>query len=120
MLIIAGSSWIVTILAAPRESGGITLPGMFDGDPVEHLHRPAACGARSAAASSRTLQAAAVAAVGAIVLGFVLSLMRSSDRLGARCPTAWLIEFLRGMPVLLHDAASSCSVALDRRRSGRS
>ena len=48
-----------------------------------------------------TLQAAAVAAVGAIALGVVLSLMRSSSIAWLRIPTGWLIEFLRGMPVLL-------------------
>ena len=30
VLILAGLTWIVLTLAAPRESGGITLPGYFD------------------------------------------------------------------------------------------
>jgi glutamate transport system permease protein len=48
-----------------------------------------------------TLQAAAVAAVGAIALGIVFSLLRSSRIAWVRIPIAWLLEFLRGMPVLL-------------------
>ena len=48
-----------------------------------------------------TLQAAAIAAVGAIILGIVLSLLRSSRLAWVRIPTAVVIEFFRGMPVLL-------------------
>ena len=48
-----------------------------------------------------TLRAAGVAAVGAIALGIVLSLLRSSTIAWVRVPTAVFIEFFRGMPVLL-------------------
>jgi glutamate transport system permease protein len=48
-----------------------------------------------------TLQVAFYGAILAISLGMVLSLLRSSDRPGVRIPTTVVLEFLRGMPVLL-------------------
>jgi len=48
-----------------------------------------------------TLQVAFYGAILAISLGLVLSLLRSSDRPGVRIPTTVVLEFLRGMPVLL-------------------
>ena len=49
----------------------------------------------------RTLHAALVAAVLAILLGIVFSLLRSSHIAWIRIPTAVVLEFTRGMPVLL-------------------
>ena len=48
-----------------------------------------------------TLTAAAVAAVIAFPLGLVLCLMRISDVAWIRIPTRIVLEFLRGMPVVL-------------------
>jgi glutamate transport system permease protein len=48
-----------------------------------------------------TLSAAAVAAVIAFPLGLLLCLMRISDVAGIRIPTRIVLEFLRGMPVVL-------------------
>ncbi len=100
VLIAAGLLWVVMILAAPRESGGITLPGMFDGTRWSIFLDPAVWGSIGRGVVA-TLQAAAVAAVGAIALGIAFSLLRSSTIAWVRIPTAWLLEFLRGMPVLL-------------------
>ncbi len=99
-LILAGAFWVYTLLAAPRESGGITLPGMFDASRWNIFADPQVW-AFIWEGVLATLRAAAVAGVGAIVLGIALSLMRSSTIAWVRVPTAWLIEFLRGMPVLL-------------------
>lgn len=100
VVILAGLAWVFSILAAPRESGGIILPGMFDSSRWESFAEPALWGTiwRGIVA---TLQAAAIAAVGALALGVVLSLLRSSPNAWIRIPTGWLIEFFRGMPVLL-------------------
>jgi glutamate transport system permease protein len=87
-------------LAAPRVSGGINLPGMFDPTRWNIFIDPAVWGAIGRGVVA-TLQAAAVAAVGAIALGVVFSLLRSSLIAWIRIPTTWLLEFLRGMPVLL-------------------
>lgn len=99
-LIVAGAVWVILTLAAPRDSGGITLPGMFDPTRWNIFTDPAVWGFIGEGVIA-TLQAAAVAAVGAIVVGVVLSLLRSSLIPWVRIPTAWVIEFFRGMPVLL-------------------
>lgn len=100
IVILAGLAWIIITLAAPRESGGITLPGMFDSTRWSIFLDTQLWGSIGRGIVA-TLQAAAVAAVGAIALGVLLSLMRSSSIAWLRIPTGWLIEFLRGMPVLL-------------------
>ncbi|WP_374977690.1 ABC transporter permease subunit [Microbacterium trichothecenolyticum] len=100
LLILAGAAWVIMTLAAPRTSGGINLPGMFDGSRWNIFTDPAVWGF-IAEGIVATLQAAAVAAVGAIALGILLSLLRSSLIPWVRIPTAWVIEFFRGMPVLL-------------------
>jgi glutamate transport system permease protein len=48
-----------------------------------------------------TLQAALYSAVLAILLGMVISLLRMSSRAGIRVPVTVVLEFLRGLPVLL-------------------
>ena len=100
VLIIGGAIWVILSLAPPRASGGITLPGMFDPTRWNIFADPEVWGAIGRGVVA-TLQAAAVAAVGAIVLGIAFSLLRSSLIAWVRVPTAWLLEFLRGMPVLL-------------------
>lgn len=100
VLIVAGLTWMILTLAAPRESGGITLPGMFDGSRWNIFTDPVVWGSIGRGIVA-TLQAAAVAAVGAILLGIVFSLLRSSLIGWVRVPTALVLEFLRGMPVLL-------------------
>jgi len=48
-----------------------------------------------------TLRIAGIAAVIAIALGMALALLRSSEHRSVRIPTTIVLEFLRGMPVLL-------------------
>jgi glutamate transport system permease protein len=100
LLILGAAVWVIMTLAAPRTSGGINLPGMFDPSRWDIFADPAVWGF-IAEGIVATLQAAAVAAVGAIILGIALSLLRSSLIPWVRIPTAWVIEFFRGMPVLL-------------------
>ena len=52
-------------------------------------------------ATWNTLTAFAVAAVGAIILGFVLALGRMSDHAWLRVPIGWIVEILRAIPVLV-------------------
>ncbi|KJL44266.1 MULTISPECIES: amino acid ABC transporter permease [Microbacterium] len=52
-------------------------------------------------ATWNTLSAFAVAAVGAIALGFVLALGRMSDHAWLRIPVGWIVEILRAIPVLI-------------------
>ncbi|MGQ2915372.1 amino acid ABC transporter permease [Microbacterium aurantiacum] len=100
IVILAALAWLVWILATPRVSGGVPVPAILDPVRWDIFADPEVWGAIGRGVVA-TLQAAAVAAVGAIVLGVALSLMRSSTIAWVRLPTAWLIEFLRGMPVLL-------------------
>jgi len=98
--IIALLVWAFLILAEPRQSGGITVPGMFDASRWSIFTDPQVW-AFIGQGVLGTLRAAGIAAVGAIVLGVLFSLLRSSEIAWVRIPTAWLLEFLRGMPVLL-------------------
>ncbi|GAA5101209.1 amino acid ABC transporter permease [Microbacterium yannicii] len=52
-------------------------------------------------ATWNTLAAFGVAAVGAIILGFVLALGRMSDHAWVRVPVSWIVEILRAIPVLI-------------------
>ena len=52
-------------------------------------------------AAGRTLGAFAVAAVGALALGFVLAIGRLSDHAWVRWPVTAVVEFLRAVPVLV-------------------
>lgn len=100
VIIAALLGWVALILATPRESGGIIVPGMFDPSRWSIFADPELWGAIGRGVIA-TLQAAAVAAVFALALGVAFSLMRSSNIAWVQIPTGWLIEFLRGMPVLL-------------------
>lgn len=94
-------AWGILILNTPRESGGITLPGMFDPSRWDILADPEFWSFVVFTGVWNTLRAAIVAAVLAIALGVVLALLRSSPVGWIRIPTAIVIEFFRGMPVLL-------------------
>lgn len=52
-------------------------------------------------ATLATLGAFAAAAVGAVILGFVLAIGRLSDHGWLRRPIGWIVEFLRAVPVLV-------------------
>ena len=101
VLILLGLAWIALTLAAPRESGGITLPGYFDPSRWDIFADPEVWSFIIFQGVLGTLRAALTAAVFAIVLGVIFSLLRSSEIAWIRIPTAIVLEFLRGMPVLL-------------------
>ena len=92
--------WAILTLAAPRQSSGIALPGSFDPgrwdiftDP--RVWRDIGLGALA------TLEAAAVAAVLALAIGIAFSILRTSASAWVRLPATVVLEFFRGMPVLL-------------------
>jgi len=101
VVILGGLVALYFFLAAPRvNAGGVAQPGMFDpsrwailGDLA--LWRTVWRGL------SATLQMAGVAAVLALVMGVVLSMARTARLAVIRIPATIVIEFLRGMPVLL-------------------
>ncbi|WP_173921837.1 amino acid ABC transporter permease [Agromyces sp. Marseille-P2726] len=101
IVILAGLGWIAWTLAQPRESGGITLPGYFDPSRWDIFADPEVWQFIVFQGVLGTLRAALTAAVIAVALGVVFSLLRSSTIAWIRIPTAIVLEFLRGMPVLL-------------------
>jgi glutamate transport system permease protein len=99
-VLIAGVVWIAFTLAQPRESSGLKLPGYFApsrwdifADPV--VWRFIGQGLLN------TLQAAAVAAAMALVIGVLFAMLRTSVYAAVRIPATVVLEFFRGMPVLL-------------------
>lgn len=100
VVVVAVVGWGLWILSQPALSGGIMVPGRFDPSRWDIFADPAVWSFIGEGVLA-TLRAAAVAAVLALVLGVAFSLMRSSEKAWVRVPTAWLLEFFRGMPVLL-------------------
>jgi glutamate transport system permease protein len=101
VLILAGLGWIVYTLAGERESGGITLPGYFDASRWDIFADGELWSFIVLQGVLGTLRAALTASVLAVALGVILSLLRSSEIAWIRRPTAVVLEFIRGMPVLL-------------------
>jgi glutamate transport system permease protein len=100
VLVIGGLLWMFLVLNSPKESGDITLPGMFDESRWDIFANPEVWTFIGQGVWN-TLRAALVASVLAVALGVVLSLLRSARNPWIRIPTAVVIEFFRGMPVLL-------------------
>ncbi|SIO15102.1 amino acid ABC transporter permease [Agromyces cerinus] len=101
VVIVGGLAWMVWTLAQPRESGGIILPGFFDASRWNIFADPEVWQFIIFDGVLGTLRAALTAAVFAIAIGVLFSLLRSSEHAWIRVPTSVVLEFLRGMPVLL-------------------
>lgn len=97
LLILAGLTWVVLTLAAPRGD----LPGYFDPSRWEPFTDPLVWQRIFTVGVWGTLSAALTASVFALILGVIFSLMRSAQTAWIRVPTAVVLEFIRGMPVLL-------------------
>ncbi len=100
VVIAALVAWLIVILATPRISGGVPVPAILDPSRWD-IFAYTEVWTFIGGGVLNTLRAFAVAAVGAIVLGVVFALLRSSDHAAVRVPVAVVMEFLRGMPVLL-------------------
>lgn len=100
-LILAGLVGIVLFLAAPRvNAGGVAQPGMLDPSRWDILLDRAMWRAIGRGLTA-TLQMAGVAAVLALAFGVLVSLARTARSRFIRIPAIVLVEFFRGMPVLL-------------------
>ncbi len=101
VLIGAGLTWLVLTLAAPRTiANGTVLPGLFDASRLDILGRADLwLGLWNALLS--TLQLAAVGAIFAMVVGMGFLFARTASSRWVRTPAAIVLEFFRGMPVLL-------------------
>ena len=101
ILILACLAWLVYILASPRISAnGAETPGMFDPSRTDILADPVIWQAVWRGLLG-TLEMAAVAAVLAMIVGIAFSFARTARSAWIRTPTAVVLEFFRGMPVLL-------------------
>jgi glutamate transport system permease protein len=97
LAIAGGLVWMFLTLNAPRGD----LPGYFDPSRWDIFADPTLWRYMFVAGVWGTLRAALTAAVIALVLGIVFSLLRSARNPWIRIPTAVVLEFIRGMPVLL-------------------
>ena len=101
VLILAGLVAMVIFLASPRvNAGGVAQPGILDPSRWDIL-LDLAYWRRIGVGLTATLQMAGVAAVLAIIIGILLSLARTARFAFIRVPASILVEFFRGMPVLL-------------------
>ncbi|MGL4340097.1 MAG: amino acid ABC transporter permease [Rhodoglobus sp.] len=99
--IVVGLFALYLALAAPRVSAnGAQLEGMFDQSRWDILNDRAVWRGIGSGILG-TLQMAASAAVGALVFGVLLSFGRTARTAWIRVPITVLLEFFRGMPVLL-------------------
>ncbi len=91
VVIAAAAGWVIWRFAAT---------GQFAADKWE-IFTYATIWQRLLDGALATLAAFAAAAVGALVLGFILAIGRLSDRAWVRIPVGWVTEVLRAVPVLV-------------------
>jgi glutamate transport system permease protein len=101
ILVAGGLLWLILALGAPKPSAnGAIQPGMWDPTRWDALLDVEVWRTLGRGAVA-TLTMAGVAAVFAIILGIVFSFARAADHKIIRVPAAIILEFVRGMPVLL-------------------
>ncbi len=102
IVIVAFFFWMYVTLAAPRvnATSGVETPGMFDASRWDIMADPIVWQSFGEA-TLNTLRMAAVAAVLAILIGVLFSFGRASRITWIRVVTGVILEFVRGIPVLL-------------------
>ncbi|RRJ87967.1 amino acid ABC transporter permease [Gulosibacter macacae] len=95
--------WFIFALGQPRTTAaGAELPGLWDPSRWDiFLEGEVWQGLLWRGLVMGTLRAAAVAAVLAVIVGIIFALGRMSKHAFIRVPTTVILEFFRGMPVLL-------------------
>lgn len=94
-------TWLILTLAAPRiTAAGSEQPGLFDASRWDIFLDLAVWRALWRGVLA-TLQMAAVAGVLAMIIGVLFSFGRTARARFIRIPTSVVLEFLRGMPVVL-------------------
>lgn len=93
--------WVIVTLALPRTTAtGAVQPGLFDISRWDIFNDRAVWRAIGGGYLN-TLRMAAVAAIFAIVIGVLFSFGRTARHAAIRIPVTVVLEFFRGMPVLL-------------------
>ena len=100
ILVASFLAWAIFALAAPRVSSGVTRPGSFDPSRWDIFADPRVWRDIGFGVAS-TLCAAAVAGALALAIGIAFSTLRTSSFRAVRVTTTVVLEFVRGMPVLL-------------------
>lgn len=101
VLILAGLVAVYFFLSMPRvNAAGVAQPGIFDPSRWDILGDRALWRAVLRGLTA-TLQMAGVAAIFAILIGVLFSMARTARSRWFRVPATVLVEFFRGMPVLL-------------------
>lgn len=101
VLLLALAAWLISTLAAERTTAaGAVLPGLFDPSRWDIFADPVVWQSLGRGALN-TLAMAAVAAVLALAIGILFSFGRTARSRWIRFPVPVLLEFFRGMPVLL-------------------
>jgi glutamate transport system permease protein len=101
VLVAAGLGWVIWTLAKPRISAnGNEQPGIFDGSRWD-IFNDLALWRGVLAGVQGTLGMAVVAAALALVIGIAFSFGRTAKTALIRVPVTVVLEFFRGMPVLL-------------------
>lgn len=101
VVIVAILGWLIATLAAERTTvAGATLPGLFDPSRWDIFNDLVVWRSLGEAALNTLAMAGAAAAL-ALVIGVLFSFGRTAASRWIRVPVAVLLEFFRGMPVLL-------------------
>ncbi|WP_323373904.1 amino acid ABC transporter permease [Microbacterium sp. STN6] len=101
VVILAILAWFIYTIAAPRTlANGATVVGLLDASRFDILSDPQLWQAVGRGLV-QTLKMAAVGGALALVIGVLFSFGRTARSAAVRVPTAVVLEFLRGMPVLL-------------------
>ncbi|MGY6498527.1 MAG: amino acid ABC transporter permease [Microcella sp.] len=101
VVLVALAAWLISTLAAERTTAaGAVLPGLFDASRWDIFADPVVWQSLGRGALN-TLAMAGVAAVLALAIGVLFSFGRTARSRWIRFPVAVLLEFFRGMPVLL-------------------
>lgn len=101
LAIVALLGWVVWQLYQPRVAANDAVtPGMLDPSRWDVLGNPQVWNSLAKGAWN-TIRAAATATFGALVIGILFSFGRLADSMLIRVPVAIVLEFFRGMPVLL-------------------
>jgi len=94
-------AWILYTLASPRvTANGVVQPGVFDASRWD-IFNDLALWRGVGTAVINTLRMFGVGAVGAITIGILFSFGRTANTAWVRVPVTVVLEFFRGMPVLL-------------------
>ncbi|MEO7122547.1 MAG: amino acid ABC transporter permease [Lacisediminihabitans sp.] len=101
IVIVAFFFWMYATLAAPRvNANGAITPGMFDASRWTILADPVVWQSFGTGVVN-TLRMAAVGALLAIVIGILFSFGRTARSRWIRIPTGFVLEIVRGIPLLL-------------------